>query len=349
MKHPTIRDVASRAGASPASVSRHLAKSVSLPPAMAKRIDEAIADLGYRPNVMARRLSRGASEIIGFVTSDIASPFFAAIASAAEEEAERFGYSVMICNTRNQIDRELQYIAKIADAHFDGLIFLTNHVDDGRLRDAVNQAGKIVLIDEDIPGARARRFFIDNFRGGYAAAAHLIEAGHRRIGHITGPMGLLSVNERLAGFRRAMAEAGLDVDEALIKSGTYDTVYGGIAFREIWESGDLPSAIMTTSDLLALSIYQAARELALRIPEDVSIVSFDDLPFVGFLDPPLTTVRQPTAELGRRGVQALLSKTQEGEAIERLPVQLIDRGSVARIRAAGERVAPRRPKLERRR
>jgi LacI family transcriptional regulator len=106
---------------------------------------------------------------------------------------------------------------------------------------------------------------------------------------------------------------------------------------------------MTTSDLLALSIYQAARELALRIPEDVSIVSFDDLPFVGFLDPPLTTVRQPTAELGRRGVQALLSKTQEGEAIERLPVQLINRGSVARIRAAGERVAPRRPKLERRR
>ena len=88
---------------------------------MAKRIDEAIADLGYRPNVMARRLSRGASEIIGFVTSDIASPFFAAIASAAEEEAERFGYSVMICNTRNQIDRELQYIAKMADAHFDGL------------------------------------------------------------------------------------------------------------------------------------------------------------------------------------------------------------------------------------
>jgi LacI family transcriptional regulator len=83
---------------------------------MAKRIDEAIADLGYRPNVMARRLSRGATEIIGFVTSDIASPFFAAIASAAEEEAERFGYSVMICNTRNQIDRELQYIAKIADA-----------------------------------------------------------------------------------------------------------------------------------------------------------------------------------------------------------------------------------------
>src|SRR3984957_18184725 len=349
MKQPTIRDVALRAAASPASVSRHLAKSASLPPAMATRIDKAIADLGYRPNVIARRLSRGASEIIGFVTSDIASPFFAAIASAAEEEAELFGYSVMICNTRNQIDRELQYIAKMADAHFDGLIFLTNHVDDGRLRDAVNKAGRIVLVDEDVPGARASRFFIDNFDGGYIATKPLIEGGHRRICHVTGPRGLISVDERLAGFRRSMEEADLEVEERFIKSGTYDTSYGGIALREIWGLGDPPSAIMTTSDLLALSIYQAARELALCIPEDVSIVSFDDLPFVGFLDPPLTTVRQPTAELGRRGVQALLSKTQEGEAIERLPVRLIDRGSVARIRAAGERVAPRRPKLERRR
>ena len=159
---------------------------------------------------------------------------------------------------------------------------------------------------------KARRFFTDNFRGGYAATAHLIEAGHRRIGHITGPMGLPERQRKTAGFRRAMAEADLDVDEALIKSGTYDTVYGGVAFREIWESGDLPSAIMTTSDLLALSIYQAARELALRIPDDVSIVSFDDLPFVSFLDPPLTTVRQPAAELGRRGVQALLSKLRRG-------------------------------------
>jgi LacI family transcriptional regulator len=349
MKHPTIRDVASRAGVSPASVSRHLAKSVSLPPAMAKRIDESIADLGYRPNVIARRLSRGSSEIIGFVTSDIASPFFAAIASAAEEEAERFGYSVMICNTRNQIDRELQYIAKMADAHFDGLLFLTNHVDDGRLRDAVNMSGKIVLIDEDVPGARAPRFFVDNFRGGHAATKHLIEAGHRRICHITGPMGLLSVDERLAGFRHAMAEAGLEVEEGLIKSGTYDTLYGGVAFREIWEIGDPPSAIMTTSDLLAVSIYQATRELTLRISEDVSIVSFDDLPFVGFLDPPLTTVRQPAAELGRRGVQALLSKTPEMEAIERLPVELINRGSVARIGVAGERTPTRRAKLEKQR
>jgi LacI family transcriptional regulator len=316
---------------------------------MAKRIDEAIADLGYRPNVIARRLSRGASEIIGFVTSDIASPFFAAIASAAEEEAERFGYSVMICNTRNQIERELQYIAKMADAHFDGLIFLTNHVDDGRLRDAVNHAGNIVLIDEDVPGARARRFFVDNFHGGYIATKHLIHAGHRRICHITGPMGLVSVDERMAGFRSAMAEAGLEVEEALIKSGTYDTLYGGIALREIWETGDLPSAIMTTSDLLALSIYQAARELALRIPEDVSIVSFDDLPFVGFLDPPLTTVRQPAAELGRRGVRALLSKTPEMEAIERLPVELIKRGSAARIGMADERAPTRRATLEKQR
>jgi LacI family transcriptional regulator len=349
MKQPTIRDVALRAAASPASVSRHLAKSASLPPAMAKRIDEAIADLGYRPNVIARRLSRGASEIIGFVTSDIASPFFAAIASAAEEEAERFGYSVMICNTRNQIDRELQYIAKMADAHFDGLIFLTNHVDDGRLRDAVNKAGRIVLIDEDVPGARASRFFIDNFDGGYIATKHLIEAGHRRICHVTGPRGLISVDERLAGFRRAMAQADLEVEERFIKSGTYDTSYGGIALREIWGLGDPPSAIMTTSDLLALSIYQAARELALRIPEDVSIVSFDDLPFVGFLDPPLTTIRQPAAELGRRGVQALLSKTREMEAIERLPVELINRGSVARVGVASERAAPRPAKLEKQR
>lgn len=344
MKQPTIRDVATKAGVSPASVSRYLTKSAHLPQEMALRIGVAVASLGYRPNVLARRLSRGSSEVIGFVTSDIAAPFFSAIASAAEEEAEKFGFSVMICNTRNKAERELLYISKLADAHFDGLIFLTNHVDDGSLRDAINGSGSnVVLVDEDVPGTSVPKFVVDNFGGGYQATRHMIRHGHRRIAHITGPVGLTSVDYRLEGYRQALRDAGVPLDDRLVKPGTYFDVGQHVAraFRELRDLPDPPTAIVATSDALALAVYQVARECSLNVPEDISITGFDDLPYASFLDPPLTTVRQPTVELGQHAVRALLDKGRAAEPVSPLPVQFIERGSVGPV-AAGTSMKRRR-------
>jgi len=329
---PTIRDVAAAAGVSPAAVSRHLNRSVVLPAETASRIDSAVAALNYRPNIQALRLSRGITQMIGVVTPDIAYPFFAMIASAAEEEASRFGYSVVICNTRNQIERELDYLDKLAWRHVDGLIFLTNHADDGTLGKRLERLQNVVLLDEDVAGTVAPKIFIDNHMGGLLATRHLIEQGHRRLAHVTGPAGVMSVKERFAGFRQAMAEAGLPVDEALVKFGAYDEAWGAEAFRQLFALAERPSAVFLASDALALGMLAACRAAGVAVPRSLSLVGFDDLPFVRYLDPPLTTVRQPAEELGRCAVRRLI-ETLRGLPVpdrpERLPVELVVRGSVA--------------------
>jgi LacI family transcriptional regulator len=331
-KATTIRDVAHAANVSPAAVSRYLSNQLQLPVPTKSRIDAAIEALNYVPNAMARRLSLNSSETIGFITSDIVNSFFALIASAAEEAASRAGYSLTILNSRNDIDRELQFLSRIDDRQFDGVLLLTNHVDDGRLRTKINANRRVVLLDEDVPGAVAPRLFAENQTGADLATAHLIEHGHKRIAYVGGPRGLLSGEERLKGFRQAHAKALLDVDERLVFSGPYDERVAYDSFRQLWAGGEPPTAIFSGGDLLALGIMQAARDMHLRIPRDFSLVSFDDIPHAALFDPPLTTVRQSTQDFGQRGVGLLLDLiNHEVHAPDtlRIPVSLMVRGSVA--------------------
>lgn len=325
-KQPTLRDVAKHAGVSPASVSRYLNNSAPLPPEMSIAIEEAIGQLGYRRNVHARRLSLGITETIGFVTSDIASPFFAAVASGAEEEAERHGCSLLICNTRNQIERELEFIRRQRDGHFDGLIFMTNHLDNGQLRDALRETNGVALVDEDVPGAACPRFFIDNVQAGILATDHLISNGHRRIAHLAGPAGMLSTSERLDGYRTAIEQAGISFDEQLVVYGSYSAQESARSLARLLQGPDRPTAVFASSDQLALGVYSLSQELNLSIPNDLSVVGFDDFPHLEFLNPPLTTIRQPARELGRRGVAALFGTAIDGS--DRLPVELVIRQSV---------------------
>lgn len=332
-KLATIRDVAAAAGVSATAVSRYLSQQVSLPPMTAKRINDAVAMFGYEPNVLASRLSRGKTETIGVVTPDIAYPFFGAIASAAGEEAFKYGYDVVICNTHNQIERELLYLKKLAARHVDGLIFLTNHPDDGALRERLASVKNLVLLDEDVTGSNAAKVFMDNEHGGFLATHHLIENGHRTIAHVTGPKGLQSVNEKLIGYRSAISEAGLPLRENMILFDSFEEEFGTHAFQILWARSERPTAIFASSDALAIGILGAARRAGVVIPKDLSIVGFDDLPYVSYLDPPLTTIRQLPDALGRRGIE-LLIRGFRGEPVssepERLPVELIVRGSVAR-------------------
>jgi len=333
VKPATIRDVASAAGVSITSVSRYLNKHLVLTGGTAKHIDEAVERLGYRPNALRKRLSMGITQMIGIVTPDIANSFFASIASTAQEEARKHGYSLVICNTGNAVEQELDYLDRLAFRGLDGLIFLTNHPDDGTLRDRIAQAGHVVLVDEDVSGAGARRLFVENHAGSSIATRHLADHGHRRIAHITGARGLTSVEERLAGYRDAMAEARLNVNEDWIVAGTYDEESGRTAMIRLLALPDRPTAIVAASDLLALGVYGACQDAGLAVPDDISDVGFDDLPCARFLAPPLTTVRQPTTDMGCRSV-ALLLRAIEGGTIgtgtERLPVTLIERESVAR-------------------
>ncbi len=328
----TIRDVARAAGVSVTSVSRHLNGRIKLPEPTARQIEQAAHRLGYRPNAIARRLSRGRSETIGLVTSDIAYPLFAEIASASEAEAARRGYNLVMFNSRNLVEEEVAFLTRIDDRQVDGILLLTNHRDDGRLAAGINRTGRVVLLDEDVPGARAPRLFADNVRGGFLAARHLLDHGHTRIAAIGGPEGLLSTEERLEGFRRALADAGLRLERDLVRYGPYDEEAASAAFATLLRRSDPPTAIFTLGDMLATGVIRAARHAGIRIPDDVSLVSFDDIHNADLFSPALTAIRQSATDFGRRGVGMLLDfigGSTPRSSIERVDVDLVVRNSVA--------------------
>jgi LacI family transcriptional regulator, galactose operon repressor len=327
----TIQDVAKAALVSATTVSRYLNGRIELPSATAGRIDDAIKTLDYRPNVLAKRLSLGKSETLGFVTPDIGNPFFAELAAAAEHEASRNGYALFMTSTGGDRNRELDMLQRLTDRHFDGLIMMTNQPDDGTLARAVNAHSGIVLIDEDIPGVNAPKVFVENYQGGRVAAEHLIKAGHNRIAHIGGPAELFSAVERRRGFMDAMSDAGLSPASSQVLHGSYSREFGNEAMRGLLKLDTPPTAVFAGSDFIALGVMEVVAEAGLSVPGDISLVGFDDMMFANLLAPALTTVRQPTGELGRAGVRTLLATIgkKAPPPLTRLPVALIERQSVA--------------------
>jgi LacI family transcriptional regulator len=327
-----IKEVAEAAGVSTSSVSRYLNGRIILPPQTASRIDEAVSRLGYYPNAIARRLNRGASETLGFITTDIAYPFFAAVASAAEAEASCLGYSMAIFNSRNDMARELSFLSRIDDRQVDGILFMANHVDDGALARKIEQTRRVVLLDEDVAGTRAPKVFAANELGGLLATRHLIDRGHVRIAYVAGPRGMISSDERYRGYLAALAGAGLAHDPALVFFGCYEEEFGITAFNRLWSIDDRPTAVFATADMLAIGIIRAARDGGVEIPGDLSVVGFDDMLHVNLLTPALTTVRHSATEFGRHGVRLLVGEingTVVPESPVRIPVELIVRDSVA--------------------
>ncbi len=323
-----IRDVAAAARVSPAAVSRYLNGSLSLPYPTAERIDHAVRRLDYRPNPHARRLSLGRSETIGLVLPDIANPFFARLAAAIEEAADRAGLGLVLSATLNRQDRELEYLERMRRNRVDGLIFVTNHADDGALCRALNAAPGVILLDEDVPGAAVAKVFCDNEEGGFLAGRHLLAAGHRRLAFIGGPPGLMSARDRRAGLTRALARcAGATL--VYESSGPYTIAEGARAAAGLLAIDPLPTAVFAASDELVLGLLSVVREAGLGVPRDISIVGFDDVGPLNLLDPPVSTIRQPVVAIGERAVSLLIADGNGPPPCEHLPVHLIERASVA--------------------
>jgi LacI family transcriptional regulator len=336
-KVSTIRDVAEFAKVSKATVSRYLNGSLALPPDTAERVDAAVVALNYRQNSLARRLSLGSSETIGLAMPDVANPFFAEIADEVELAASEHGYGLSLCITRNQLERESLYVGWLDTQHLDGLILVSNRPDDGSLRTLIGKRTNIVVIDEDVPGADVPKVLVDNVQGGYLATQHLLAAGHRRIAHVSGPRGLFTVQERCEGYRRALTQAGIGFDETLVRFGSYERSFGATALAELLSLRAPPTAIFAASDYLAVGLLEALRDRDMTVPNDMSLIGFDDMEFASLLMPPISTMRQSARDLGRTGVDMLLARLA-GEAdsapvtIRRLPVTLIERASVAPLR-----------------
>ncbi|QKJ85591.1 substrate-binding domain-containing protein [Paramixta manurensis] len=330
-KRVLLSDVAKLAGLSKATVSRYMNHSIVLPQETIERIEAAIRQLDYRGNSLARRLSKGDSETLGLVLPDITNPFFAELADAAEEAASARGYSLVLCITRNNPDKECQFIRWLDTCQVDGLLFTTNRPDNGLLRKEIQRHQRIVLLDEDIPGSRVPKVFADNVQGGRIATEKLIAAGHRHIAFIGGPDELMSVRERYQGFCTAMKQAGLSWPPEWVMFGDYQREFGQQALRRLFSGARRPTAVFAASDYLVLGLLDGLRACGLQAPEALSLVGFDDANYADFTQPRISTIRQPARELGRTAVDIML-RLLNGEANipqeTRLPVEWISRDSI---------------------
>jgi LacI family transcriptional regulator len=334
----SLKDVAQAAGVSVTTVSRFLNGSLDLPDRTRHAIEGAIRTLNYLPNPHARRLSRGRSDTIGLVIPDIATPFFATLVAAVEAEADRRGLGLTLHATLNRRERELSYLQAVQRNQVDGLIFVTNHPDDGTLAAAINASGQVVVLDEDVAGTVAPKLFCDNERGGYLAGLHLAEAGHHRVLFIGGADAMLSGARRFAGFKRAMAEVwGQDAQIDRYER-EYSVEFGRAAAQRMLAADQRPTAIFATSDEITIGVLEILNAAGVRVPQDISLVGFDDVGPLHLFAPAVTAVRQPVRALGIRALSLLLdtdwTDPEKLPSEEIMPVTLIMRNSVApRIRS----------------
>lgn len=329
-----LQDVARAANVSKTTVSRFLNGSLDLPERTAKLIKQAIQDLGYVPNPHARRLSLGRSDTIALIVPDISTPFFATFVAAVEAEADRRNLSLALNATLNRPDRELSYLARIAKGHADGLIFVTNHAGTPELADWLNRVGPCVVVDEDVAAAKVPKLFCDNHEGGRLAGHYLAMAGHRDVMFVGGVDQMISGSRRHAGFVAGMGQIAGNGIRIRRFQGAYTYDAGRRAGREFLTMGsDRPTAIFATSDELLVGLYEVLRESGIRIPHDVSVVGYDDVGPLHLFGPPVTAVRQPVGNLGKRALELLLDlppNTQGDPYEELLSVKLMERSSVSR-------------------
>lgn len=335
----SLKDVAKEAGLSPAAVSRHLNGTLELPDETRQRIDKAVRHLGYRPNPHARRLSLGRSDTITLIVPDIANPFFATLAASVEQAATRRGQIVQFHATSNSEAREVAVLQLAADMRSDGVVFCTNRRPGPAVAKAIAALPQAVIVDEAVPGAQAPHIFADNLQGGYLAGRHLAALSHRNVAYIGGGPDLRSTQLRAQGLRQGLKDgSGAENVSVKVLSGQHDVASGRRLTAELLEGPCPETAIFVGSDELAIGVIEMLRIRDLRIPDDMSLVSFDGARALHLYDPPITAIRQPAQRLGERAVELLLDDLDGTQAspdmVEHLPVELIERSSVAPPRTA---------------
>jgi LacI family transcriptional regulator len=295
---PTIRDVAARAGVSHQTVSRVINDNPRVTEATRERVLAAIRDLGFVPSPMARGLISNRTRSIGVVADDVSDHFFASVVAGAEAEARRRGYYLMIGSVEPD-DDEAGYLRLMLERRVEGLILARPSVPLRRrdLLAARNAGVAVVAVGTNLAGFPA--IDVDNRKGGHDATWHLLEHGHRRIATIVGPEVWPSAAARLHGYRAALRDAGAAYDPELIERASGWGLESGVdAAARLLERGVEFSALFAQSDLIALGAIRRLREAGLRVPEDVSVVGYDDLPVADYVEPPLTTIHQPMREVG---------------------------------------------------
>ncbi len=324
-------DVARTAGVSVATVSRVLNGAKTVAPELRDRVVTASRDLGYRPNPHARALHSGRSHAVG-VAATYVGGFFADLFDGLESRLADGGYRLIVAGGNGQRADEKDTLFDLLNRHVDGLVVFLEAVCDSDLAEVVSRGTPTLVLGRVVPEIEDRCLAWDQRAGGVTATRHLLEMGHRRIGHLAGPSNNLHARERREGYVQAMADAGLEVDPAWIVEGDFQERGGRDAMRTLLDRSHV-SAVFVANDQMALGALSALWERGLRCPGDLSVIGFDDQRMSSFTTPPLTTVQQPLEALGRIVADRLLRdiRGEHGAGRPDLPpLALVKRASVQR-------------------
>lgn len=330
----TIKDVAKEAGVSVATVSRALSGSGRVSAGARERVLAATERLGYRPNAVARSLRVEATRTLGLVIPNVMNPFFTAVARAVEDAARERGYSLVLGNTDEDPDEEAHYLDVLLERRVDGIVISPARAESPHL-EAVARAGvPVVFLDRYVKGVEAPVVRADGRRAVEELVGYLAGLGHRRLAIISGPPETVSGGERLEAFLGEAHRRGVPVGEGKIRVGDFRRESGARAMRDLLALEDPPTAVFAANNLMALGALQVLDEAGVRMPEDISFASFDDVSWFGLLRPPVTAIAQPIAELGAAAARALLGLLEGEEAGSViLEAELVVRGSCGEARA----------------
>ena len=329
----TIIDVAKLANVSIATVSRVLNDSAYVSPELAERVQKAINQLGYRPNVLARHLRRSENPTIGILIPNSKNPFFAEMAKAIEDYCFEQGFIAVLCDTDDQPEKAIGHLDLLYEQRAAGFVVVSPGQITPRLQELLDAGNQIVVVDRALSTLRADSITSDNYEGGYQAVEHLLELGHRRIGFVISNLAHETIQGRWAGAQDAMRAAGVPIEPLLVFTEGDElpgSGYEGAA--SILRHKNPPTAIFAFNELMALGVLRFAYEQNIPVPKHLSVIGFDDMMMAKYSTPSLTTIRQPKNELGQKAAEILLRRVQGDDSpIERLtlPTELVVRESTA--------------------
>lgn len=332
----TIREVAERAGVSISTVSHVINQTRFVSPELRGRVTDAMRELSYRPNAVARSLRSGKSLTIGLMLPDSSNPYFTEIARGIQDAAMARGFTVLVGNTDGDLDKEALYSEILLEKQVDGVIMIAAGHSGRHIEDLRRRGIPIAVVDRDSPESHVDSVQIDNRLGGVLATRHLLDLGHARIACIAGSTDVYPSYDRVYGYLQAMQEAGVDPDAAYIVNGGFRADGGYEAAMQLLALPLPPTAVFACNDMMAIGALGAVTQRGLRCPDDISLVGFDDIQLARYTNPPLTTISQPKVEMGQEATQLLIQRMAERTLPARsikLEASLVLRNSTAALPA----------------
>lgn len=307
-KAPNVYDVASEARVSVFTVSAVINKKEHVSATLKRRVEAAIRKLGYRPNLLAQSLANQRTHTIGVVVPDISNPFFPLLVRGAEDAAKKLGYSTLLCNSDNCLEKEELYLQLLLSKRVDGILLTKapGELSPEIMRMITDMKVPCVLMMRTYPSLTKDAVITDDLKGSFDAVSHLARVGYRRIALVGGPLNVSNGKARFQGFRQALKASGLQCEPELVYEGDYRIESGYRAGLSLLSRR--PDAVFVANYMMTVGFLQAAREMGLRCPEDYGLVTFDDYPWLKFFDPPLTAVELPKYEVGSAATELLVDR-----------------------------------------